>query len=179
MVLNPAGIAKGWQIEQMPNARVMADGILTPDGKVLIINGAGSGVAGYGNVRNEIGQSNSANPVYRADLYDPLQPIGSRFLSNFPASSIERLYHSSATLLPDGRIWISGSNPNAAVSTKTYATRYEVEILSPPYVNLPRPIFTKVPSNLLYTQKYEIQVSFPTGAKVITAVLLDLGFSTQ
>ena len=65
MVLNEAGIAKGWIIEQMDAPRIMGDGIITPDGKVIIINGAKTGVAGFGNiVKNsntpkEIGQSNA------------------------------------------------------------------------------------------------------------------------
>lgn len=36
MVLNDAGIAKGWIIEQMPEGRIMVDMILTPDGKVSL-----------------------------------------------------------------------------------------------------------------------------------------------
>jgi len=50
MVLNTAGIAAGWQVETMPQARIMADAILIPDGRVLLINGAQTGTAGYGNV---------------------------------------------------------------------------------------------------------------------------------
>lgn len=46
MVLNTAGIAKGWQIEQMPMGRIMSDALLTPDGKVIIVNGASQGIAG-------------------------------------------------------------------------------------------------------------------------------------
>lgn len=45
MVLNNAGIAAGWQVEEMPDNRLMVDAILTPDGNVLLINGAGSGVS--------------------------------------------------------------------------------------------------------------------------------------
>jgi len=50
MQLNTAGIAKGWQIEQLPTktGRVMGEMVLTPDGKVVILNGANTGVAGYG-----------------------------------------------------------------------------------------------------------------------------------
>lgn len=50
MVLNRAGIAAGWAVESMPQPRLMLDAILLPDGRVLIINGAQSGVAGYGTV---------------------------------------------------------------------------------------------------------------------------------
>lgn len=50
MVLNAAGIAGGWKVESMPQNRVMPDAVLLPDGRVLIVNGAQTGVAGYGNV---------------------------------------------------------------------------------------------------------------------------------
>ena len=55
MVLNAAGIAAGWKVETMPQARVMPDAILLPDGRVLIVNGAQTGVAGYGNVGPDVG----------------------------------------------------------------------------------------------------------------------------
>ena len=45
MVLNAAGIAAGWQVEPMPGNRLMNDAILMPDGNVLFINGAATGVS--------------------------------------------------------------------------------------------------------------------------------------
>lgn len=50
MQLNTAGIAKGWQVEQLPTktGRIMGEMVLTPDGKVVILNGANTGIAGYG-----------------------------------------------------------------------------------------------------------------------------------
>lgn len=71
MALDEAGIAKGWEVDQLPEGRIMADLILLPDGRVLVIDGyalsfflisffnlnsalfcsAMTGVAGYGNVR--------------------------------------------------------------------------------------------------------------------------------
>jgi hypothetical protein len=179
MVLNSAGIANGWQVESMPEARIMGDAVLTPDGKVFIVNGAGSGVAGYGNVLNEIGASNAANPVFRPTLYDPLAAAGSRFSTNFPSSSIERLYHSSATLLPDARILVTGSNPNDAVTTTTYATRYQVEIFSPPYVIEARPTYSALPANINYGTKYTLKVKIPGGTQAVTCVIMDLGYSTH
>lgn len=50
MVLNAAGIAAGWQVETMPQPRIMVDAILLPDGRVFLVNGAQTGVAGYQNV---------------------------------------------------------------------------------------------------------------------------------
>ena len=65
-----------------------------------------------------------------------------------PTSNIARLYHSVScvfhvllakqvlrlvyrTLLPDGRVMIAGSNPNAEVETRKYKTEYQVEYISP------------------------------------------------
>ena len=45
MVLTTDGIAAGWQVETMPGNRLMVDAILMPDGNVLLINGAASGVS--------------------------------------------------------------------------------------------------------------------------------------
>lgn len=50
MVLDAEGIAAGWEVESMPQSRIMPEAILLPDGRVLIVNGAQTGVAGYGNV---------------------------------------------------------------------------------------------------------------------------------
>ena len=50
MVLNTAGIAAGWKVESMPQARIMPELIQLPDMSITIVNGAQTGVAGYGNV---------------------------------------------------------------------------------------------------------------------------------
>lgn len=50
IVLTAAGIAAGWSVETMPMARIMGELVQLPDGRILIVNGAQTGVAGYGNV---------------------------------------------------------------------------------------------------------------------------------
>ncbi|KAI9602694.1 hypothetical protein H4Q26_001990 [Puccinia striiformis f. sp. tritici PST-130] len=84
-----------------------------PDGKVLIVNGAKTGVAGYGNLVDRVGGSNADNPNFTPVLYDPDAPAGHRFTTEgMPTSTIPRLYHSVAALVPSGKIIIAGSNPN-------------------------------------------------------------------
>ncbi len=61
LVLTTAGIAAGWKVESMPQARVMPELVLLPDGRVFIVNGAQTGVAGYGNVSESLGR------LYQAD----------------------------------------------------------------------------------------------------------------
>ncbi|SCV66996.1 BQ2448_5642 [Microbotryum intermedium] len=178
----------GWQLEQMPSARIMGDAILMPDGKVLIINGAHTGFCGYFNAVDQVGSSNAANPAFQPILYDPLAASGSRFSTNFPASQTERLYHSSATLVPDGSVFTAGSNPNANASPWSRHGRmalgqlgrvYNTEYLQPPYMSLPRPTFSGQPKKLLYKAQVTFSYTAPKGTKTIRAVINDIGYSTH
>ncbi|CAE6361623.1 unnamed protein product [Rhizoctonia solani] len=182
IALDAAGIANGWSYDEMPEGRVMADATILPDGKVLIMNGAKTGTAGYGNVPDQIGQSNADNPAFTPVLYDPAAPAGSRFSSaGMPTSNIARLYHSVSTLLPDGRVMIAGSNPNADVETRPYKTEYQVEYISPPYMTKTRPTYTGLPAAWNYGQNITLSVTLPASLNPpsITVSLMDLGFSTH
>jgi len=178
MQITSAGIKKGWAVEQADVGRVMATAVLTPDGKVLFVGGAHTGLSGYDNAPNKIGSSNADNPVFYPSLYDPAAPRGKRFSSNFPSSKIPRLYHSTATLLPDGRVMYAGSNPNDDVQTRKYPTEYRIEYLSPPYMRAKRPTYSGLPSNIFYGQNFNLNVKLPSSGKV-TVALMDLGFTTH
>ncbi|PPQ67459.1 hypothetical protein CVT24_011516 [Panaeolus cyanescens] len=143
MVLTEDGINEGWQVEQMPDTRIMPDAVLLPTGKIVIINGGRSGIAGYGNVLDQVGYSNADNPVFTPVLYDPDAEVEDRFMSEgLPTSSIPRLYHSVASLTPSGNIMIAGSNPNLDRSEVQYGTEYRVEWLDPPYMQQSRPVIS-------------------------------------
>ncbi|KAJ7905128.1 glyoxal oxidase N-terminus-domain-containing protein [Mycena leptocephala] len=180
MVLNDAGISAGWQIEWMPHPRLMSEGTLLPDGKVLIINGCRTGTAGYDNLQNRIGNSNADHPNYTPILYDPSAPVGSRFSQDgLPTSNIPRMYHSVATLLPSGAIMIGGSNPNDDVSSMTYVSEYRVEYLYPSYMTKPRPTFSGLPANIGYGSPFALNITVPAGAQNVYAILMDYGFVTH
>jgi hypothetical protein len=85
-------------MEDMPIARVMGDMLLLPNGDIIIINGAGRGTAGW---------ENSQDPVRSPVIYCPSAASDQRF-SVMSASPKPRLYHSSAVLLPDGRVLVGG-----------------------------------------------------------------------
>ncbi len=117
MVLDDAGIAAGWLVEYMPQARVMPDAVLLPTGQVLIVNGGATGISGYGNVVEQVGASNADYPVLTPVLYDPAGIPQRRFSAlGMPTSAIPRLYHSVATLTPKGAVMIAGSNPTSTVA---------------------------------------------------------------
>ncbi|KAJ7093924.1 glyoxal oxidase N-terminus-domain-containing protein, partial [Mycena belliarum] len=180
MVLNAAGISAGWKTEWMPEPRIMSEGTLLPDGKVLIINGGRTGTAGYENLMNRRGGSNADHPTFTPLLYDPAAPVGSRFSrAGLATSNIARLYHSVATMLPSGAIMIAGSNPNDDTTTKPYASEYRVEYLYPPYMQKTRPTFTGLPAMVAYNAAFSLTITVPTAARNVYAILMDYGFVTH
>ncbi|KAK4434586.1 Aldehyde oxidase GLOX1 [Sesamum alatum] len=116
-----------WVMETMPMPRVMPDMVLLPNGNVLIINGAGSGTAGW-----EFGR----DPVFSPVIYRPNNPPGSRFEVQ-SSSSIPRMYHSTALLLRDGRVLVGGSNPHTHYNFTgvLFPTDLSLEAFSPPYLD--------------------------------------------
>ncbi|KAG9446365.1 hypothetical protein H6P81_012493 [Aristolochia fimbriata] len=91
-----------WEMEEMPAPRLMNDMLLLPTGNVLLVNGATRGAAGW-----ELARNASLHPF----LYKPDGAKGERFRV-LRSTEVKRVYHSSAILLPDGRILVAGSNPH-------------------------------------------------------------------
>jgi len=103
------------------------------------------------------GMSLATGPVGKPAIYDPLKPPGQRWSNNgFDTSSIARLYHSSALLLPDGSVMIAGSNPNVDYNGSTvYSTEYRAEYFYPPYFSAStRPQPSGIPTTLTYGGDY-------------------------
>lgn len=91
-------------------------------------------------------------------MFDPSAPSGSRWSSDgLQASTINRMYHSGAILLPDGAIAVAGSNPNADYNVGDdvkYPTEYRLERFYPSYYNERRPQPQGLPSQLGYGGPY-------------------------
>ncbi|KAG8896391.1 hypothetical protein FRB99_008918 [Tulasnella sp. 403] len=150
-------VSQNWidEGETLPDGRSMGSFILLPDETIFLSCGANTGTAGYGNDSWAIGHSYADNPLYTALIYDPNKPLGSRMSSaGLGKLNVERMYHSSSTLLPDGSVWISGSNPNpdfvSPSSGAKYPTRSSVERFFPAYYNKPRPDPQNLPTTLGY-----------------------------
>ena len=89
--------------DPLPEGRSMGNMILLPNGKILMLNGAQTGTAGYGTQNWAINESYANNALLMPIMYDPSAAKGQRWSRDgLSASTIPRMYHSSATLLPDG-----------------------------------------------------------------------------
>ncbi len=126
----------------------------------MIVNGAQQGIAGF---------RLASDPNLSALLYDPSQPIGSR-ISILNNTTIPRMYHSEATLLPDGRVLLSGSDPQ----TSGLLEELRIEVYIPPYLSqgLTQPTVTVPNTNWGYGGQYQINVKLFQGQTIMMRVSL-------
>lgn len=169
---NPA-----WSMETMPLPRVMSDMLLLPTGDVILINGANHGTAGWNDAKDP-----NFNPV----LYTPDEEPTRRFTILNP-SKIPRMYHSSAVLLPDGRILVGGSNPHEKYNFTSYPypTDLSLEAFYPPYLapqnHILRPTISSADTTVSYNQNlsvtFELPLYLPEGE--ISVSLVTPSFTTH
>jgi hypothetical protein len=146
--------APRWSLmNQMHHRRIHANGVLLPDGNVLVVGGMSS----YGHSSGAHGEHGA---VYQAEMYNP--SANTWTLMN--PQQKPRLYHSTAILLPDGRVISMGSNPRAKSIEKT------IEIFSPPYLfGGDRPVITESPEQIAHGESFSVTVN---QARQITQVVL-------
>ncbi|MBM7116884.1 galactose oxidase-like domain-containing protein [Archangium primigenium] len=138
----------------MKLARRQINATLLPDGKVLVTGGSGG--------RDF---DDDTQPVKVPELYDPETDTWTTFA---PASEY-RGYHSTALLLPDGRVLNAGGRK-----------RRTVEILSPPYLHkagAPRPTIESAPPALAPGEDFFLQT--PDVQRVAQVTMLALGSVTH
>jgi len=125
--------------------------VTLPDGTFMIMNGAKQGVAGFGL---------AAKPNLQALLYTPTAPVGQR-VSILGTTTIARLYHSEATLMQDGRVLVSGSDPEDGVNPE----ELRMELYVPPYLSqgLRQPVVTIPVTEWAYGGMYMVNVQLFQG----------------
>jgi hypothetical protein len=147
---NPAG---GWSYgNAMPTPRTHMNVVQAPDGSAYGIGGNVTGLYQDGE--------------YQTMRYDP----GTDTWTNMAVQTPRRAYHSTAVLLPDGRIMSAGD-------TGSGGGRQLIDFYSPPYLfQGPRPEIAGAPSRVAYGDTFSITTS---GAAATRAVLMAPGATTH
>ncbi len=175
------------QMTAMGFPRVNHTGTLLPDGRLLVTGGSRCG--GFNN------HNCAGGPVLTPELWN-----GTNW-QQMANHQVARGYHSTAILLPDGRVMIGGGGLPAAAGespipgitcavgdTRAECRKYghnDVEIFSPPYLFLaggdvaPRPSITHAPKDVTYGQTFQVGVGSVRANEVSDVVLVKLGAVTH
>ncbi len=138
----------------MKSARLNANGVLLPDGQLLVVGGNASGT--------------ETGPVMSPELFNPTTETWTTLAPH----QVNRTYHSTALLLPDGRVFVGGGeNPEKTAQNKA-------EIFSPPYLfKGPRPTISAPPSTVGYGQA--MTITTPAAASITSVTLVKAGAVTH
>jgi hypothetical protein len=149
-------------IAPMSVGRRQLNATLLADGKVLVTGGTNS--SGF-----NVAPTDSR--VLAAELWDP----ATEQWTTLARMSHQRVYHSSALLLPDGRVLSVGSGEPPATGL---TDDYTAEIFSPPYLfkadGTPanRPTISSVPVTVGYGQTFAVSTPNATSIAKITWIRL-------
>ena len=145
--------APAWRaVASMSAARRHHNATLLPDGTVLVTGGTSG--SGY---------NDPTSPVFAAESWNPATETWTTLAS----ASVPRLYHSTALLLPDGRVITGGGDGHP-----------EAEVFSPPYLfKGARPVMSAVPASIGYGQ--QVTVQSPDAASIQKVTLIRLASVTH
>jgi Domain of unknown function (DUF1929) len=139
--------------------------VLLPDGSMISVGG------GYGD-RN--GDLRLAGPEHlTAELWDP----ATNAWRSGPAQFYKRAYHSTALLLPDGRVVSAGDDRDTTRPGKTSRATDVAEIYEPAYLLRPgpRPAITAAPGAIKWNQPFTVR----TSSAITRAALMAPGATTH
>jgi hypothetical protein len=134
------------------------DSVLLPTGEVFI----------EGGVKNP---NNDATAVKRGELFDP----DTMMWKVLPEAERARQYHSVALLMPNGAVWVAGSNFNSSTGLANRELR--IEIFEPWYFCGRRPILTDAAQKACHGEEFEIRT--PDAASIKKVVLVRCGTVTH
>lgn len=145
------------QVGSMSQPRSFQTLIVLPDGNVAVTGGV------------KTTDETSADGAFSAEIWN----AQTESWSTMASGQVVRSYHSTALLLPDGRVLVAGSGRLAGMTNE-----FRGEIFSPPYLfKGARPAISAASSTMQYgTQSW---VSTPDAASIASAALVRLGADTH
>ena len=147
------------QTTSMAAPRTHLNLTVLPDGNVMAIGGS-----------TEINGWYPVDAVYTTEMWSPV----TQTWTTMPSIQRPRMYHSTAMLLPDGRVISAGGGRNG-VSIVDY---HDAQIYSPPYLfKGARPTITSSPTTVSYGSNFF--VGTPDAASIASVTLIRNGSVTH
>jgi len=141
----------------MKFARRQLNATILPDGRVLVTGG--SSAPGFNNADGAVLESEIWNPATGK-------------WTTMAAQRQRRLYHSTAVLLPDGRVLSAGGGMPPSPQGGD-ADHRNAQIYSPPYLfRGARPIIASAPASVTFGQTFTIQTPNASSIRWVTLVRL-------
>jgi hypothetical protein len=151
--------------------RRFACGVMLPTGDAFITGGINGSIS-------------DGDAVLEGEIYTPgidwatgQYTLGDSWAST-DAATVPRNYHSTALLLPNGRVWTAGSSKNAAAGDPSSVGELRIELFHPPYDDADnRPQITQAPPSAGYGQSFE--VTSPEAAQIRRVAITRCGSVTH
>ena len=153
-VIDLADASPAWSVTgSMAAARRQLNLTVLPDGSVLATGGTGT-----------CGPSDEAGAVFSAELWDPAMGQWRTLAS----AGVVRVYHSTAMLLPDGRVLSTGSGDGGGVTSQL-----SYEVFSPPYLfKGARPSYNLATATMHYGQPFSVSTGDAASIRKVTLIRL-------
>ncbi len=145
-IIDLAEPAPLWQpTAHMSFARMEHNAVLLPDGKVLVVGGRSD-------------NDSTPTPVLTPEIFDP----SNRTWTSVAPHAVPRRYHSTAVLLPDGRVLAAGGDYQPSG-----------EIYSPPYLfRGPRPAIVSAPTTITFGFTFRLEFTGTTSTHSVVLMAL-------
>jgi hypothetical protein len=162
----------GWRVDSPQQlGRSHQNTVLLPDRSMVTIGGG----IGYTDADQNYAVDEEGSRR-RVELYD--RETGEWLLG--PAQLEDRAYHSTALLLPDGRVWSAGDDLHGPNPVRARSSEDTAEIYSPPYLfHGPRPRIRRAPRTLHWGDTFGIRAKGMIGPRPYRAVLVAPGAPTH
>lgn len=109
--------------------------------------------------------------VFEAELYDPRKDEW----FTLPTANIVRNYHHVALLLPNGSVYVGGSNVDSASGPDNSV--FDIEIFKPWYFCRKRPVIENSPDSVRHGNSFNIEISGSN--KINSVVIVKCGTTTH
>jgi hypothetical protein len=148
---------EGWRdYPRWNRQRHNANTVILPDGALLTVGG-------------NAGDDNYNDTVFSTELYSrPASDLGGTWVEVAP-HVLPAAYHSSAILLPDATVLLSGDDRTKTVEA---ADNHQVQVYSPPYLFRGQRPTLAAPAVLARGARFEIRTSAAPGHTIAAVVLI-------